>query len=132
LDIPYLVEHLLNKITKELDKSVKKISKPLMDYLISYDWPGNVRELENVLTRAVLLAKGEVLLKEYVEDSLEKPTSTEDRSFKAFSLREMESKHILQMLQLTNWDRGKTCGILKISRPTLRHKMKVYQITPPE
>lgn len=127
-DIPYLVEYLLNKINRELGKDVRKIPEGVINSLIEYDWPGNVRELENVLTRAVLLAKGEVLLQEYLMDFLKRPTRADDGASDGLSLEEVEKKHILQILRLTNWNRGRSCKILKISRPTLRHKMKLYQI----
>ena len=129
-DIPYLVEYLLNKINRELQKGVRKIPKDVVNRLIEYDWPGNVRELENVLIRAVLLAKGEVLQQEFLTDFLRKANRAEDKTPHGLSLEEVEKKHILQILRLNNWNRGRTCKILQISRPTLRLKMRRYQITP--
>jgi two-component system response regulator AtoC len=128
-DIPYLVEYLLAKINRELHKAVRKVPQDVMGRFVGYEWPGNVRELENVLIRAVLLSKGEVLQEECISGSLKKVLPLEDgKDTKTLSLQEMEKKHIFQILHLANWNKGKACEILQISRPTLRHKMKLYQI----
>ena len=49
------------KINRELDKNVRYVTPAALALLAAYGWPGNVRELENALTRAVVLAKGDVL-----------------------------------------------------------------------
>lgn len=129
LDIPPLVEYLLAKVNRELHRNVRKVPQSVMGRLMDYDWPGNVRELENVLIRAVLLAKGEVLLEEHITGSLKNvTTSVDEKNSGTLSLQEMEKKHILQILHSANWNKGKACEMLQISRPTLRHKMKLYQI----
>ena len=67
-DVPLVVEHLLKRINAQLHKQVTKIPSETMGMLVNYPWPGNVRELENVLTRAVVLSKGDILLAEYLPD----------------------------------------------------------------
>jgi transcriptional regulator with PAS, ATPase and Fis domain len=132
-DIPHLVEYLLTKVNRELHKNVRRLPQGTVDCLLEYDWPGNIRELENVLIRAVLLSKGEVLLEECITGSLKKVLPlVDEKDPKTLSLQEMEKKHILQILHLANWNKGKACEILRISRPTLRHKMKLYKIKHPQ
>ncbi len=63
-DVSLLAEHFLAKHSKELGKSVRAISRDAMARLEAYTWPGNVRELENVIERAVALAKTEAVLAE--------------------------------------------------------------------
>jgi two-component system response regulator AtoC len=130
-DIPLLVEYFVNRINRGLHKSVTKIPRSVMDSLIKHDWPGNVRELENVLTRAILLTKGKVLLHDCVTDSLRKDAFMNEENFQVVPLREMERKYIVKVLKLADWNKGKACEILGITRPTLRHKMKLYGIAPP-
>jgi len=60
-DIPLLVKHFLIKYNKKREKNVTGISKEAMKILTGYDWPGNVRELENVIERAVVLARSRVI-----------------------------------------------------------------------
>lgn len=63
-DIPLLVEHLLSRINAKLNRQVRKVPLEVMDELTRRPWTGNVRELENALTRAVVMAPGDVLLPE--------------------------------------------------------------------
>ena len=60
-DIPVLAKHFLSLYSREVRKGIKGISSSAMKVLSSYGWPGNVRELENVVERAVVLAKGKIL-----------------------------------------------------------------------
>ena len=64
--IPMLTKHFLEKISLELHKEVNNVSDNAMGRLMSYDWPGNVKELENVLRRAVILAKDDIISSEQI------------------------------------------------------------------
>ena len=128
-DIPPLVEHLLNKINTELHKRVTRIPKDVMDALIHYQWPGNVRELENVLTRAVVLSKGSVLLPDCLPDLFDHRPENKD-SAKIKSLSQVEREQIIKALTHTRWNQGQACEILEITRPTLRKKIKKYNLRP--
>ena len=57
-DIPLLVEHFIEKISKETGRPVQGIAPEAMDLLMHYRWPGNVRELENVIERVITLMDG--------------------------------------------------------------------------
>ena len=78
-DIPLLANYFLMKYNNEIKKSVKAFSDGAMDILHQYSYPGNVRELENLIERAVMLTKGEVILPDVLQDmfvaSSTKPTS---------------------------------------------------------
>lgn len=130
-DIPHLVHYLLNKISSNLHKSVTAISPKVMDVLMNYSWPGNIRELENVLTRAVVLTRGNVIL----EESLSllpavQPAASPSRNAIA-PLCEVEKQHIQYILNHTRGHKGKTCQILGISRPALDRKIKKYHLSEP-
>ena len=60
-DIPLLVQHFLNKYSRETTKRVDHISRGALELLKHYEWPGNVRELENAIERAVVLSKSRSL-----------------------------------------------------------------------
>jgi Nif-specific regulatory protein len=60
-DVMALSDYFLEKYTKEHNKTIKRISTPAIDMLMSYHWPGNVRELENAIERAVLVCDGNVI-----------------------------------------------------------------------
>jgi transcriptional regulator with PAS, ATPase and Fis domain len=57
-DIPDLVNHFIEKYNQRYNEAVTSISREAMTGLISYPWKGNIRELENVISRAVILARG--------------------------------------------------------------------------
>lgn len=126
-DIPLLTVYFLNKINKELKKNVNRIPYEVMDRLQNYEWPGNIRELENVLTQAVVLAKGDALEMELV--SLQKH---ENEVFNTknimLSLAEMERQHIINVLSNVNWNKQRACRVLKISKATLYNKIRGYKI----
>jgi len=124
-DIPELVDYLAEKINRELKKNVRKIPEDVKKFLMELPWKGNVRELENALTRAVLLAKGDVVLKENLPlESAEQKLVTREM----VSLDEVEMTYIQHVLSYCKGNKSRTCHILKISRPTLDKKIKDYRL----
>jgi len=124
-DIPDLVAYLLEKINRELRKNVRKVPPDVMNILVNHPWKGNVRELENALTRAVILAKGDVILKENL------PLETGEKrlfSRELVSLREVEKDYIQYVLKATKGNKTQASEILKVSRPTLDKKIKDYKL----
>lgn len=61
-DIPLLVDYFLKKYSQVRKEAPKAISRDTITALTSHDWPGNIRELENVIQRALVVAKGDTLL----------------------------------------------------------------------
>ncbi len=61
-DIPLLVNYFLKKFGQAQGRAPKSIAAPAVEMLERFHWPGNVRELENVMQRAVVMAKGDVIL----------------------------------------------------------------------
>jgi DNA-binding NtrC family response regulator len=60
-DIPPLAEHFLAEASRRCKKAVRALAPAALRALVRYPWPGNVRELENVIERAVIVARGEVI-----------------------------------------------------------------------
>jgi len=67
-DIPALVQHFVDKYTRENGKAVEGVTEEVLQALMDYDWPGNVRELENVIERGVVLSTGPTIGKELVPE----------------------------------------------------------------
>ena len=129
-DIHLLVEHFLHKINRELGTDVTTLQEGTLDYLMQYEWPGNIRELENTLSEALAQARGQVLL---VDDLKEVMSGREVFQVSEKSAPDTLSKEqIEQTLHKTGWNRSEAARILGISRPTLRKKMRKYEIAPPE
>jgi DNA-binding NtrC family response regulator len=124
-DIPELVAYLLEKINRDLRKNVRKVPPDVMKILMNLPWEGNVRELENALTRAVILAKGDVILDENLALEIgEKKLYPKQ----LVPLKEVEKDYIQHVLKTTKGNKTKTSQILQITRPTLDKKIKEYKL----
>ncbi|MDQ5985049.1 MAG: Regulatory protein AtoC [Syntrophus sp. SKADARSKE-3] len=137
-DIPYLVDYLLTKINRELHKRVVGVSNEMMEIFMKYRWPGNVRELENLLTRAVVVAKGHVLARgDFPELIDEAPEVVRDKVDDVMgepgalmTLDAIEEKYIRKVMRENSGkNKGEICEILGISRPTFERKLEKYGIT---
>jgi DNA-binding NtrC family response regulator len=132
-DIPILVEGLLAKINRDLGKAVRYVTPAALARLAAHGWPGNVRELENLLTRAVVLAKTDVLDETLLPIGAAAPAgdpaaggAEADADGALPTLRELERRHISRVLAHTEWNKRRACAILDISRPTLDRKIEEY------
>jgi len=124
-DIPELVAYSLEKINRELRKNVRKVPPHVMKVLKSLPWRGNVRELENALIRAVILAKGDVVLEENL------PLYTPQKRLfpkELVPLKEIENNYICYVLKCQKGNKSRTSQILQITRPTLDKKIREYKI----
>jgi DNA-binding NtrC family response regulator len=125
-DIPLLAEHFLKKFALENGKDINSFTPDAMDILLKYEWPGNVRELENVVERAVILSKNRII---GAEDLFMEPNGTVDKRSPVDSIRDIEKKHIINVLEECDGNCSKTSAVLGISRMTLYNKIKAYDIT---
>lgn len=131
-DLRLLVPYLIKKIGSTLHRQVEGIEERAMRRLESYDWPGNVRELENVLTRAVALARGSVISAEDLEFSLESPKEKASAPSELVPLEQVEKEHIRKTLFATGWNITRSARILQISPTTLRKKIADFQFKGPD
>ena len=129
-DIQLLVDHFLHKINRELGTDVTTLQEGILNYLVHYAWPGNIRELENTLSEALAQSRGQVLL---LEDLKKIMSDRKELHVSGASVsKTLTKEQIEQALQETGWNRTEAARILGISRPTLRKKMRKYEIIPPE
>ncbi len=129
-EIPKLIVFLLRKINLEVHKRVNIIPFEVMEMLKNHEWLGNVRELENTLTNAVLLAKDNVLTRDYFNFVPHENSITESQ--KLSSLKEIEKKHIQFVLDQVKWNKTKASQVLGITKATLYKKMSQYDINEPK
>ena len=74
-DIPLLVAFFLERFGRRFGKRVKAVPDAAMRQLLAYDWPGNLRELQNVIERAVILSRGDVLEIEPLSSASNEPAA---------------------------------------------------------
>ena len=134
-DIPLLADLFLKQYAEKNRRLIKGFTPRATDLLMRYDWPGNVRELENIIERAVIMSRGEMIT------PLEFPIDLQnlDEELKESridltpgrSLKEVEKVMILRTLEESGGNRTHAARILGISRRTLQLKLKEYGINPP-
>ncbi len=109
-----------------MNKNVIDISNDTLDMLVEYNWPGNVRELRNVIERAMVVTKGNLI--ELNDLSFFFPSAESDPGDNIPSLEDVERDHIQKVLEITNGNIAQAASILKISRLTMYNKIDKYQL----
>ncbi|MBW1763626.1 MAG: sigma-54-dependent Fis family transcriptional regulator [Deltaproteobacteria bacterium] len=135
-DIPLLIGYFIDMFNKKLNKNIEGLSSEAMVLLMGHSWSGNIRELENVIERAAILAKGNLITPNEIPESI-----ISDRNF-AISGRDpqdtmsikkgtkrLERDLIEKALVFTGGNRSKASLILEISRPILIAKIKEYGLS---
>jgi len=119
-DILPLAEFFLRKFSKEMGKDIKGFDREARKALLSYQWPGNVRELINVVERAVVLTRKNIITADLLAlEPLKSPFPT---------LEELEREHIKRALDLAGGNLTRASELLGIHRNTLREKLKKYNL----
>jgi len=127
-DIPLLAQTFLDQLREDTNRQIRGFAEDALAALEAYDWPGNIRELQNVVERAVLLGKGELvslmdLPREIAGATSPRAARTNSRTLKE-ALQEPERQIILEVLAAHNWNRNATADALGVNRTTLYKKMK--------
>ncbi len=143
-DLRILAEYFLRKNSHEFGKDIRTLSDDTLKLLEAYHWPGNIRELESVMKQSLLIARGNILLPEFVptltaeepQSVLAKDAETLSKNFiserlaagtenlYAEAIATAERQLFGQVLAHTGGNQLKASGILGISRVTLRSKLK--------
>lgn len=132
-DIINLAGHFLVKCSKKIkNKNISKLSEEVKEIFLTYEWPGNVRELENIIERAVIMAKGDTIEKDNLPEFLQDMKAqavpaieSKDLDLKD-ALKSAEKKIITDTLSKNKGNRKKAAEILGINRTTLYNKMRDY------
>jgi DNA-binding NtrC family response regulator len=121
-DILVLVEHFLRHYATAMGRPAPVLAPDARAALLAYDWPGNVRELAHVVQQAVLLSRGNALLRDDLPASLRKATAApavaEDEAGWP-TLAAVERRYIDRVLQHTGGNKTRAAEVLGIDRRTL-------------
>ena len=133
-DVPILVNHFLEKFSKEyLDAEPKSVTLRAMSALRHYDWPGNVRQLENYLHRIFVLSENEAIdLEDFPPDVSGGTVPLADFQVEipeqGVSLEDIMKEYIQVALAKTNGNQTKAAELLGISRRRLQNRIQNYGI----
>jgi len=135
-DIPLLVEHFIGKVARECHRDVRGVSAGALDVLTRYDWPGNVRELENVVHRAVVLARGPVVhLQDVPLDVALPETGSRLAEDSGLPLRDacdqFERQYVLRVLERVQWNVSRAARLLGVHRNTVLAKLAGWGVQRP-
>ncbi len=119
-DIIPLSSYFLDKFSRENKKQVLSIDDAGKEMLLRYSWPGNIRELRNVIHRSVILSPGKIL-----DTSAFPETASRE---KAGTFSEAEKKLLLEALKKESGNISAAARELGISRGSLRHRIKKYNL----
>lgn len=131
-DIPYLVDHFIEKYNARRGKKIISISPDVMDILLRYDFPGNIRELENIIEYGFVVCKGSIIQKEHLPAELF--DSPEESSSPAVAEQDVigraidEKSRIKAVLVKNKGKIGEAAEELGIHRTTLWRKIKRHNI----
>jgi transcriptional regulator with GAF, ATPase, and Fis domain len=116
-----LAEYFLKKFAAAFGKSIAGFSPGARSALENYPWPGNVRELQNVMERAVILARGEIGVPHLNLEPPRPPLVPSESVLKA-----SERETIRKVLDESGGNRQQAARILGISLRTLQYRIKEY------
>jgi len=123
-DIPLLAEYYFNRFNTAYHRNLKGISESAMEALMAYQWPGNVRELVNVVERAVITCRENMITTRNFPFREESTPGTSSN----LNLRRMEKVLIEQALEKTDYNKTHAAEKLGIARKTLIEKIRKYEI----
>jgi two-component system response regulator AtoC len=135
-DIPPLVEFFTEHYNAKFKRHIEGLTPEAMRLLMAHDWPGNVRELRNALERAMILEESSHItaasLPIAIGHSASRPSAAAAAAVtipdEGMSLEENEKALLTRALEKTGGNQTQAARLLKITRDTLRYKMKKFNL----
>jgi len=134
-DIPLLVKHFVNIYGKENKKEIEGVSEDVLKILVNYDWPGNIRELENLIERAIVLTKTNLIIRENLPPFFVSPQGEKSVITSAFQglnlkkdLQTFQKEAIITALKKSKGVQKNAASLLGIKPTTLNEMIKRLKI----
>ncbi len=124
-DIPLLVNHFVDRFSKDLNRSIEGVSPEVTHCMIDYRWPGNIRELQNAIQYAFVKCKISTIQLEHLPPELltfagqERPVAYRRRG-------KLDSARVEQAMTQAKGNKVKAAKILDVGRATLYRFLKEY------
>lgn len=132
-DLPLLVTAFIEEFNARDNREVKAVSPEAMRLLEQYDWPGNVRELRNVIERATILARGDLIDIAHLPTLGNAPSASPQAATTSVTISpgmtvdEAEQKLILATLDAAGGNKTRAAEMLGISLKTLHNKLNRFK-----
>jgi DNA-binding NtrC family response regulator len=130
-DIPALIQHFIQRFSKESKKNFTGISEEALDRVAVYDWPGNVRELANIIERAVVLGRAPTIQVENLPAAVFTPETDAPPANSSYheSVDTYRRELILKTLAQTQGNRSAAAKVLGLERSYFLKLMKGFDIS---
>jgi len=125
-DLPFLVQHFLEKFNRVFPNKVEGIEPKALDYLSAYSWPGNVRELEHVIESVFAMGAQGRIRPEDLPELLRQGRGASTPEAGPQALAEAERRAVEQALLAARGNKSRAAAILGISRTRLYNKMRLF------
>lgn len=125
-DIPFLAEHFIKKLAKDLGSPVVAISEGAIQKLADYYWPGNVRELENVMERSMVLSSHPTLEPDDIKLDVQVKSRVQSVDHflpEGMTLDTYEQSIIREALKRANGNKSQAARLLGLTRNALRYRL---------
>ncbi|UCD04896.1 MAG: sigma-54-dependent Fis family transcriptional regulator [candidate division WOR-3 bacterium] len=129
-DIPMLVDQFIRTHAQKEQKTINGITDEAMKILLMYHFPGNVRELQNIIERAIVLARGDLITKDELPLSIADTAKSQASGKLNEAISKIETAMIQDALRRTNGNQTKAAAELGISERVLRYKIGKHKIRP--
>jgi len=129
-DLPLLIDHFLRTFSDKNAKSIRGLTREARAVLLRYDYPGNVRELENLIERAVVLTRDDVIGLPDLPLTLDAQTAEpESGAGLVAAVEGLERRMIREALAKADGTQTRAAELLGIGERVLRYKLKKYGLS---
>jgi PAS domain S-box-containing protein len=135
-DILALTNFFIEHYNRKFKRNIEGVTEPAAKLLLSHDWPGNVRELRNAIERAMILEESALITPASLPIAITRPDANGVQTVSAplqiptdgLSLEDNERSLLTKALEKTNGNQTQAARLLRITRDTLRYKMKKFNL----
>jgi PAS domain S-box-containing protein len=135
-DIVPLTRFFIEHYNRKFKRNIEGVTESAAKLLLVHDWPGNVRELRNAIERAMILEEGALICPASLPISISRPEpgaitaapSPVEIPTEGLSLEDNERNLLARALEKTNGNQTQAARLLRITRDTLRYKMKKFNL----
>jgi DNA-binding NtrC family response regulator len=129
-DIDLLAHHFLERSSLRAGKEIREIAPAVKRAFVHYSWPGNIRELRNVIERAVVLEKGEVLSEASIPQNLMRGEPSEEAGLNLRGrLQGEEKKVLIEALRCAGGVRRQAAQLLGIDERNLSYYLRKHRLS---
>jgi PAS domain S-box-containing protein len=134
-DIVPLTKFFIDHYNRKFKRNIEGVTEGAAKLLLSHDWPGNVRELRNAIERAMILEESSLIAPQSLPIAIARPdtgvmsvAAPAEIPTDGLSLEDNERHLLARALEKTNGNQTQAARLLRITRDTLRYKMKKFNL----